>query len=172
MENKYETRIKKVFEDVIPMFVNEDGKVRIEDIAELEEFIDARLRYLYVTKKIKNEIQFFCGFFKWNEEDETTISDEQVDTWEEAEDVKISLHLTKDSNRKNKSEEKLLEECLTMVKNVLDTSLFMDIDVNIWMDEHENTNNEMEYTYMSSLCLTKTNFNTNHPTHAYQGRID
>lgn len=169
MKKEHEIQIKEVFEKTIPTFINKDGKVSIDNLIELGDSINAKLRVLRFIGEIRNDIDFYCGFYKWIEEDEITLADEEVDSWEDAEELKLAFHIGKDSNHKSKREEKLLEECLQMVKDVVDSSLFMDASLDIWLDESKNLNEEIEYTYMGSFSLTKHNFNTNHPNHAFQG---
>lgn len=167
MEKKYETRIKDIFKETIPLFVDENGKVSMNEIVELGELLNSKLNVLRARHEIKNDIYFYCGFFKWNEESEDVISDEEVNSWEEAEELKLVLHIKKNSNRQNKREEKLMEDCLTMVNDAVDASLFISTSLDVFLDTSVRLDGEKEYTYMGIFSLDKPNFNINHPKHAY-----
>jgi hypothetical protein len=167
MEKKYETRIKDIFKETVPLFVDENGKVPMNEIVELGELLNSQLNILRARHKIKNDIYFYCGFFKWNEEGEDVIGDEEVNSWEEAEELQLVLHIKKNSNRKNKREEKLMEDCLTMVNDAVDASLFISTSLDVFLDTSVRLDGEKEYTYKGICSLVKPNFNINHPKHAY-----
>jgi hypothetical protein len=169
MEKKYEIKIKKIFEETIPLFIRDEDGISMYDIEEMGDLIRLQLRNLYIGKKLKNEVLFYCTFFKWIDEDGKTLSDQEVESWKEAEELRIEFIMEKETNRRNNREEKFIEECLIMVKDDIDMRDFMDVCLNVKLDECKDTNGETFYNYIGTLSLTKPNFNTNHPNHAYQG---
>ena len=110
---------------------------------------------------------FYCSFFKWIDEDELTISREEAESWEDAEELNVMMVIRRRTRKKNPEHQKLIKECFNTIRNAIDTSLFYDEELEII--NHVSTGypitGKNSYETLGEIAFKKPNFKENHPIH-------
>ena len=159
-------RIKNVITEAVSLF-SKDGIISINDIETFGDYVNSTLEELYKSRKIDNQVLFYCSFFKWIDEDERTISREDAESWENAEELNVMMVIRRRTRKKNPEHQKLIKECFNTIRNVIDKSLFYDEELEII--NHVSTGypiaGKNSYETLGEIAFKKPNFKENHPTH-------
>lgn len=160
------TRIKNIITEAVSLF-SKDGIISINDIETFGSHVNSTCEELYKSRKIDNQVLFYCSFFKWIDENERTISREDAGSWENAEELNVMMVIRRRTRKKNPEHQKLIEECFNTIRNAIDTSLFYDEELEII--NHVSTGypitGKNSYETLGEIAFKKPNFKENHPTH-------
>ena len=159
-------RIKDVITEAVSLF-SKDGIISIDDIETFGTHVNSTCEELYKSHKIDNQVLFYCSFFKWIDEDELTISREEAESWEDAEELNVMMVIRRRTRKKNPEHQKLIKECFNTIRNAIDTSLFYDEELEII--NHVSTGypitGKNSYETLGEIAFKKPNFKENHPIH-------
>ena len=136
-----------------------DGKIPFNKIKEFCNKIDTELNIDSFSGYIDNHVRISATLSKWVEEDNLSLTEEHVNSWEEAESMTIHMSIERPRPRKDKKiHEEIINECLSIINEVIPMDNFVEVIV----DDADQMGGTDSYETVGFYTYYKQNHYDNH----------